>query len=223
MSVILDALQRARRDDHRHASTTSNAVEVSRPAPRIIVEQKSGRLILTAVLLTFFMVWLFAAAGVLYWFFYYKPSSEAAAAKLAAQQIPAPAVQAAPVAAPVTMAAQPVVQPPLAIPSAVELPPPVPITSLPANSSSGAQVTYSRQENAGSAAINGASAAATKEQKLVLGTIMCDVADCAAMINGRTVRHGQSIMGYTVLDVTATEVTLRRGNEEPIYLSLVPK
>jgi hypothetical protein len=221
MSVILDALQRARRDDHRHSGTTSSAVEVARPAPRIIVEQKSGRLILTAVLLTFFMVWLFAAAGVLYWFFYYKPS-EAAAAKMAALQNPVPAAPVQPTAAPVTTAAQPVAQPPLAIPSAVELPPPVPISSLPANSSPGAQVTYARQENTSNAAPTGASEAA-KEQKLVLGTIMCDVADCAAMINGRTVRHGQKIMGYTVLDVTATEVTLRRGNEEPIYLSLVPK
>lgn len=98
----------------------------------------------------------------------------------------------------------------------VDLPPPVPIQQLvPQN------VTASLPPPpvAATAAVTEVNEPAVKPLKL--GSIVCENGDCLALLDGRTVRAGDAVQGYTVTEISPTAVTLEKSGAQPLVLSLL--
>jgi len=215
MSVILEALRKARHDYEEPGYSGTRVVDVPRPTPHLAPEPRRGsRLLLLMFLLSSFLLVALLAGGLTWWYFGPGGRSLALGDMMSAATSPQRAV---PPPGGHQLAAGAMLQP-AAIPAVagvapVDLPPPVPITALPP------PVVTSQQAAPAAAQAPAAPAAASPELKL--GTILCDGADCSAIVNNRTVRVGDSIRGYRVAAITGSEVTLERKGEAPLVLSLV--
>ncbi|MGI8907014.1 MAG: hypothetical protein ACR2IE_11055 [Candidatus Sumerlaeaceae bacterium] len=207
MSVILEALQKARVDDPAPGPAASRVVDVH-PARGVKLRNETPRRLLWLVSsVMILMVVGGAGAAAFYWVMEHRnqfsfglkpqPVSSGAAPtatlpvprKSQPSELPQPvALQSAP---PVALQSAP---PLAAVPSQVALPPPPVAAATPAP------------------------APATP---FSLGTILCGEGnDCTAMVNGRTVHRGDQVKDHRVVEITSTEVRLQRGTETPVVLSL---
>lgn len=228
MSVILDALHKARQEHEEGSYSTSRAVDVARPSYSLVKSQRSTlRAFLLFSVGSLGVVVALLTVGLGWWWFGMGGRNSA----ITEMVWPGRFVQSIP--------AVPVVPTPSSaalVP--VDLPPPVPLSSLPAQAKSGgsepaaaalpgsagsaaAVATLIPQEKSQAATTSGVAAGEPAPFAFRLGTILCDGTDCSASLNGRTVRAGDTVREHKVISVTATEVTLQRADEPVIVLSLL--
>lgn len=226
MSVILDALHKARHENEEASYSTSRAVDVARPSYSLVKDQRSLWRSLLLVLIggsCVAVALLFVGLG--WWWFSSGEPGAALMKRFSLGRFVRPIATAPTLASTPSSALVP-----------VDLPPPVPLSSLPVQTALVANQASppALQQTAATAgatliAQNGSQPATTSglvaEQPTPfpfrLGTILCDEMDCSASLNGRTVRAGDTVREHKVISVTATEVTLQRANEPVIVLSLL--
>lgn len=204
MSVILDALHKARGDRRKPAADQPHEQTVARVVDAGLAPQNAyapdsprpgGRTWLIAMGVICGLICLVALIGGAFFLLYDQMRRIETVATQPAQASPA-------IASPAPAAVQ-IPVPPIVTPAAV-LQTPVPLTELPV------------QPPAASAA-----AATTAEPDFNLGSIVCENNDCIASLNGRSVRVGETIKGYNVISIDSTGITLKSeaGGKE-ITLSL---
>ena len=216
MSVILEALQKARTDDPREGNA-SRVVDV-RPANGVTMRRPSAlRAIWLVTSLVILLVVASAGTGAFYWVISHREqfsfgirprASEPASSLSQSPAQPTPAVVATPLVAdlPPPVPMQSVVPTPAAPSQAALPPPPVGATTAVAASPNPAVSV----------------ATATPANPFSLGTILCgDANDCSAVVNGRTLHRGEMYKEFRVMEITSTEVRLQRGTEAPVVLSLL--
>lgn len=196
MSVILDALHKARGDKKKHQSEThpNSVAKVLEPAIAQVETRQPGRnWLLTTILVLAGLCVLTVLGGAIFLLYdqirKLETRTEVAAAQAAQAPPPAPAAQPAP-------------QVHYAI-----LPPPVPLADLPvqtpaptASASAMAAVTDAAPATA---------APATTNEEFNLGSIACEGSDCIANLNNRTVRVGDKVRGYEITAIEPTTLTMR--------------
>lgn len=203
MSVILDALHKARGDRRKPAAEQPHEQTVARVVDAGLAPQNTfapgsprsgGRGWIIAMGVIFGIICLIALIGGAFFLLY----DQMRRIETVASQ-PSPATTANAGAAP-TIIQMPA--PPVATPAPI-LQTPVPLTELPVQ------------------APGVAAASSEAEPDFELGSIVCENNDCLASLNGRSVRVGETVKGYKVTKIDSTSVSLRsekNGNE--ITLSL---
>ena len=196
MSVILDALHKARTDRRKNQSEpNSNSVArvlepvVAAPEAPIRPEKQrggSGWMLALTILLVF--VCLLVLAGGAFFLLYdqmrrLEPAATAqtvpasnADASLALPQVPAAAL-----VTPLPLAELPVQTP---VPSVVPATPAVAPAAVVAPT-------------------------VTPAESMKLGSIVCEANDCIANLNGRSVRVGDRVRNYQVIEITPSAITLQ--------------
>lgn len=220
MSVILDALQKARTDrrknqDEPHPNSVARVLEpvVVPAAGATATPPARGRQWLLPVLVILVVLLLAACAGVAYVLLFTQVQKLAASAPAPAGEIKQPALagEAAVAGATAGEATLPVAPPPGTSPAAINgqpaaanvplvspaLPPPAPLSELPIQPPATA---------AAGAATAGAAAAAPDFK---LGSIVCEGVDCIAHLNSRTVRVGDQVRQYRVAQINNTSLVLQ--------------
>lgn len=208
MSVILDALQKARgdkKDNDSHKNATAKVLEPTTSARPFVIREKSGGRTLLTVFLTAFVVLLIVAVGLVIFYLFNRLNVVEQQAKAAAS--------------PATVSADSAVQPAVAaVPT--PFPTPLPIQDLPVQPppQSAPLPTTAMVTDAVPAS---ASAAVDAKKMFTLGSIVCENNDCLASINNQTVRVGDSVRGgYTVTDIHSSGLTLTGPDKQQITLSL---
>ena len=219
MSVILDALQKARTDRRKnqvepHPNSVARVLEPEVHGSADMVALPRRKSWLVPVSLIFGLICLLALAGGAFFLLYDQvrqlnapakvttpgvanvPASASAEAVNAELAVAAGAVP-TPSATPVPLQDLPV-QPPAAVagPAAVAAP------------AGGVSIDVA-PPGASSASASVPAAAPAASAALKLGSIVCEADDCIAHVNGRTVRVGDQIKNYTVTQITADSVTLQ--------------
>lgn len=206
MSVILDALHKARRDRSPAAPTDGAAHEqaVARvvdaaaiPTPSIaaVPPQSSSRQWLLPVALILALVVVFALVGAGFLLIYNEIKQSAAQA---GQRASADAA-----APPALAAGQQFVGVPVIMPT------PMPLSELPV------------QEPAAKAESAAPASPALTAADFTLGSIVCENNDCLASLNGRSVRQGDTVKGYLVTEITPSGLRMKQvGGTNELVLSL---
>jgi len=193
MSVILDALHKARTDRRKNQSE-SNPNSVARvlepvvampEAPARSEKRGGGGWMLALTILLVFVCLLVLAGGAFFLLYDQMRRLE-----------------------PVATAQQPV-QPPVAnngvampaVPAAA-LATPLPLSELPVQTPSPVSAPAAVVAVAPTAAVNPA-------DNFKLGSIVCEANDCIAHLNGRSVRVGDRLKNYQVIEITPTDLTLQ--------------
>lgn len=248
MSVILDALHKAREDRGDAHHLTSRVVDMPRQAPLLVKNTRSpwrSLFLLASLGSLLIMVVVLAAAA---WWWFGDSGRRTRVGDLIASTFQGSAMAKSPAPAEPPAAATSLVQTAAMVP--VDLPPPVALNALPVQAPAvvptppTASVPAAPQVAPGvpvqaappavapvqSAALTASAVgtpaasgqvAAASAPAWRLGTIMCDDGqDCAAVVNGRTVRVGDVVREHKVMAVTATDVTLQHGGDAPLVLSL---
>lgn len=193
MSVILDALQKARTDrrkrqDETHPNSVARVLDpgVAPPPPvNVAAPQGGSRTWLIALPVVVAVICLLALIGGAFFLLYDQVrdlNSTSAVTKTEADK-PEP-VSAAPVAA--------------------VMPTPVPLSELPVQTPAPAAVVP--------VAPAPAVAPAAAPASIKLGSIVCEGDDCIANLNGRSVKVGDKVKNYTVTEITPSSVTLQGAN-----------
>lgn len=221
MSVILDALHKARSDRNRgrvepsHEQTVARVLDaaavdavdspVSAPRPSRRREWMLAFAVVMAVAILFALV---AGAFLLI----YQQLREIGGSVGAAVEAPAPVhvtaghnglQHAAGLSAPVFTEV---------------LPPPVPVAELPVEPPVSVAAAASTDVASGTGA--NTTPLASRED-FSLGSIVCENNDCLASLNGRSVRVGDVMRGYEVMAIDSTSIRLKAANgEHEIALSL---
>lgn len=206
MSVILDALHKARGDKRKlesepHAGTVAKVLDAGSapvtPSSGIATQksksdgnERAGMTWLVVTSVIFGGLCLLLLIGGAFFLLY----NQIQRLEVRSSQASMEQVQ------PVMAGAEP-------LPAAV-LPTPLPLSDLPI-----------QPPSASGAAMN--PGAAPVRPEFTLGSIVCENSDCLASLNGRTVRSGDEIQGYQVHEITPTTVLLKSvtGNDE-VTLSL---
>ncbi len=233
MSVILDALQKARGDRHKnqvepHPNSVARVLEPTvAGAPEPPPRHAGGWLL--AVFIIIGSILLLALAGGAFYLLYDQVR----------RLQPQAAVTTAPIVPPAATDPGAIATPSLEAELAVSpgaLPPPLPLSDLPiqppAAASAGApgagtelpvsgpavaapSTTYAPAQAAPAAP------AATAAPQFKLGSIVCEDNVCMALINGRTVRQGDRVKDYVVTEITDKGVTLKSSSgSDEIHLDL---
>lgn len=202
MSVILDALQKARGDKKNKEPQKNSTARVLEPnitsRPMVVRDGGVGRTLLTVFLTAVIVVVLMTVCGVIYYLYNRLNDVEQKAAVVQVGNVQ----QAAPAAiAPAVVQAV----------APTPFPTPLPEADLP--------VEGIRSTAVQTATVTDANPAVAKKE-FTLGSIICENDDCLASINNQTVRTGDVVRGYKVIEINSTGVTLQNGNNEPIVLSL---
>jgi hypothetical protein len=220
MSVILEALQKARSDRKIKAATESATARVLEPqvnGPVMVTSASgragvegaragSGRTWVLAVAVIMSLVLLLCLIGGMFWLLYDQVRRVNTVATSPAS----------------TTAVAPVVAGPTgALPGAVPLPTPLPVQELPVEPPAPAAAAAGDAavivEEAKPAAAATASPAAAE---FVLGSIVCEAGDCLASLNGRSVRVGDVVKGWTVIEISTSALVLQNASGEQRSLSL---
>lgn len=206
MSVILDALHKARGDKRKldsepHAGTVAKVLDAGAapvtPSSGIATQKpKSDRsergvmawLVVTSVIFGGLCL-LLLIGGAFFLLYNQIQRLEVRSSQVSMEQV------------------QPMMAGTEPLPAAV-LPTPLPLSDLPI------------QPPAASGAVTSPGAAPVRPD-FSLGSIVCENDDCLASLNNRTVRSGDEIQGYRVTEITPTMVLLKSvtGNDE-VTLSL---
>ncbi|MBX7244407.1 MAG: hypothetical protein K1X53_02845 [Candidatus Sumerlaeaceae bacterium] len=244
MSLILDALHRARRDRDDPAYNNTRALDPQHIRAAAPAKKPSRLLIGSLIACTVLSLGL---AGFVAWYAIRQlsrftelkveggaaPKSTLAGTKPAAVVAPTPATaeQELPVVAPSNAQLQAAIQPPTDLPPPPVVPvaankvtkapdTPVPTDAAPksARPDEGPTETAAPTQPAKPATPSERLAARSKKG-FSLGTILFDENSKIAVINGTMLHEGQTHDDFKVLKITRNKVTVQRDGEDPVVLS----
>jgi len=198
MSVILDALHKARTDRRKnHSESNPNSVArvlepvVAPPeAPLRPEKQRGGSGWMLALTILLIFVCVLVLAGGAFFLLY----DQMRRLEPVATMQP---VQASEVNSAATMPAVP----------AAALATPLPLSELPVQTP--APVIAPVEAPAAAVAVAPTAAAVNPADSFKLGSIVCEENDCIANLNGRSVRVGDRVRNYQVIAITPSDITLQ--------------
>lgn len=209
MSVILDALHKARGDKGRGGKSESQPHSVARvldhgAAPGVVdfngdrpMPRRRGRL--GTSLVTFGLLCLIALVGGGFYLLY--EQVRRLEQKTVLQAVTEPAT--------VPVQAESLLQTsPLDVAPPTTLPTPLPLSDLPVQPPAGTGAAAAAPAAEETAAVSVQQPAVERPQ-FKLGSIVCEAGLCVASLNGKSVRVGDEIRGYNVLEITETAVSLK--------------